>query len=406
MAVIRNTASALRKGKVGNETYYVSLNKQIVRVAQNNSNYGESASRTPSQQGNRVKWANLVNFYKISSAWMRKAFENKQSNQTDYNRFMQLNLSQSRIYLTREAAQAGAIVADRFAVSQGSLRSINIKQLDGAWQTDIRIGNLTIGTATTVADLTAAILENNNWAELGMQLSFISYQQSTDPFGFPKAMCTAYELTLDTEDTRLVRDLLPEFCSTTKTGGFLGTNDDISIGAFAYILSQTKGGKTLVSTQTLVTNNAIMITQYSSVTSLLRSIDSYGVTADAFLDSGSTTQNATPQPLYITGIRVAGLTPLYAAGEAGPNRKDCSGKVVTILMSSPIPEAVDVLAVQSQDGIREVENLTLPTISEDRKSITATFPVLTPNYLINYMKVQLSSGFLDLQFDNSGSEHD
>lgn len=406
MAVIRNTASALRKGKVGNETYYVALNKQIVRVAQNDSNYGESASRTPAQQGNRVKWANLVNFYKISSTWMKKAFENKNSNQTDYNRFMQLNLSQSRIYLTREAAQAGAVVADQFAVSQGSLRSINIQQVASAWQTDIKVGNLTIGASTTVADFTTAVLANNNWAELNQQISFVSYQQSTDPFGYPKAVCTAYELTLDLSDTRLVRDLLPEFCSQTTAGGFLGTNDDISIGAFAYVLSQTKGGKTLVSTQTLVTNNAIMITQYSSAAALQRAIDSYGVTADAFLDSGSYAQSATPQPLYVTGIRVAGLSSLFAAGESGPNRKDCSGKLVTILMSSPIPESVSVLAVQSQDGIREVENLTSPTISEDRKSITATFPVLTPNYLINYMRVQLSSGTLDLVFDNSGDIHD
>ena len=33
--------------------------------------------KTPAQMGQRVKWANLVAFYRANAGWMPKAFENK-----------------------------------------------------------------------------------------------------------------------------------------------------------------------------------------------------------------------------------------------------------------------------------------------------------------------------------------
>lgn len=406
MAVIRNTASALRKGKVGNETYYVSLNKQIVRVAQNDSNYGETASRTESQQSNRVKWANLVNFYKISSSWMRKAFENKKSNQTDYNRFMQLNLSQSRIYLTREAAQAGSVVADRFAISQGSLRSIDIQQVGNTWQTDIKLGLLAITDETTVLQFTQAVLDNNSWAELGMQISFISYQQLTDPFGFPKAVCTAYELTLDNTDTRLVRDLLPVFCSTTSEAGYLGTNDNISEGAFAYVLSQTRGGKTLVSTQTLIANNGTMIAQYSSAQALQRAIDSYGVQEAAFLDSGSMAQNATPQPFYLAEMSVSSITTPILPNSPGELYDSVRGKACVLTFSTELPEGVTISSITFYLENGQTRIATTYTIAEDRKSVSFSAPNTSAALYIDRVAMVTSVGTFNMQFDNSGRIHE
>lgn len=406
MAVIRNTASALRKGKVGNETYYVSLNKQIVRVAQNDSNYGEAASRTQRQQNNRVKWANLVNFYKLSKNWMKKAYETKKSNQTDYNRFMQLNLANSRIYLTREAAMAGAVVADAFVISQGSLRSINIVSHSDHWDTDILLGSLAITSATTVADFSTAIIAANNWAKENMQISFISYQQDVDQYGFPTLLCTAYEVTLDTEDTSILRDHLPEFCSQSDSNGYLGTSNDISVGAFAYVLSQTVGGKTLVSTQSLITVSNTFIQQYSSATALMNATESYGVQQDVFLDSGSAAVQSTPQPLYIAQMAVTDIAAPFLPGSPGPTFAQMSQKSVTISLSAPLASGVTVLNVVSVHPNGTPYAMSSAAISTDRKSIIAVAAQSTLTGQITMVRVTTSDGVLELVFNNSGSEHD
>lgn len=406
MAVIRNTASALRKGKVGNETYYVSLNKQIVRVAQNDSNYGEAASRTQRQQNNRVKWANLVNFYKLSKTWMKKAFETKKSNQTDYNRFMQLNLSASRIYLTREAAMAGAVVADSFILSQGSLRSISIVSHDDHWDTDIALGTLAIGSNTTVAQFSEAVINANNWATENMQISFISYQQDVDQYGFPVLVCTAYEVTLDLNDTTILRNHLPDFCSQSDSNGFLGTSDKVSIGGFAYVLSQTVGGKTLVSTQSLIQNNAQFIAQYSSAQALARATASYGVQEDVFLDSGSEMVSPAGQPLYISGIVLSSTGKTYGPSAYAPTRAELGGSV-TINLSAALPDDVTVLASRFYvQQTAQPGSLASAVISADRKSITGTVPTSTNNSLVIKLDVALSNGLYEIVFDTSGTEHD
>lgn len=404
MAVIRNTASALRKGKVGNETYYVSLNKQIVRVAQNDSNYGESASRTQRQQNNRVKWANLVNFYKLSKDWMRKAYETKKSNQTDYNRFMQLNLANSRIYLTKDAAMASAVVVDSFMISQGTLRSINITSHENHWDTDILLGSLSISDTTTVAAFTNAVLEANNWAQENMQISFVSYQQDVDPFGFPVAICTAYEVTLDKTDTSLLRNHLPAFCSQSDTNGRLGTGTDISIGAFAYVLSQTIGGKTLVSTQNLITNNEAFISQYSSMSALTAATASYGVQADAFLDSGSFETKPSAQPLYITMATFEGIEDVFMPNSLGPVKNDVASKTMTLSLSKPLDEGVTLSFVRYTLRSGNSGNLTSSAISESRKSITASMSSSQSTDRIVLIEAILSNGIVPIVF--ATNEHE
>lgn len=401
MAIIRNTASALRRGKVGNETYYVALNKQVVRVAQNDSNYGETASRTISQQGNRVRWANLVQFYKLSKGWMSKAFENKKAGQSDYNRFMQLNLANARIYFTKEAVAASACVVDEFTISQGSLRSINITQLGNGWATDIALGSLALDGSTTIAEFTAAILQNNNWAREGMQISFISYQQLTDSLGYPIAICTAYELTLNSTDSHLVRAYLPEFCSQKTSNGTLGTNGDISIGGFAYVLSQTTGGKTLVSTQKLVAYNTAFIQQYSSAQMRELAIYSYGLNESSFLDSGSNPVSRAAQPIYITGLRIGTDTKLFEPGLSGPMRSDMSEKDVHIYLSAALGTDVTLTSIQFYINGSLVATLGSPSIATDRKSVVGVPSATTAQVRIDRVAVTTSVGVFNLEFDNS-----
>lgn len=301
MAYIRNTAAMQLKGKVGNTTYYVESGRQLARVSQNSSNYGDTARRSEAQQFQRGKWGNLVNFYKASKSWMRKAYETKKRTQSDYNRFMQLNTQDARIYLTKNMYANGGCVVDAFRISEGSLRSIQTNKAGDAYKTDLKLGSLTIDADTTIADLTQALLLNNNQLRDNMQISFISYQQDVDTYGTPYIICTAYELTLDTQGGQKVRAYLPDFCSST-VDGCLGTNNRISTGGFAYVLSETLNGVTRVSTQSLIARNDDLIRQYSSLSAQRDSINSYGVDEDIFLTSGSVPTDPTPQPIYLASL--------------------------------------------------------------------------------------------------------
>lgn len=406
MGIIRNAANRKIRGRIGDTTYYVSNDRQIARQALNSSNYGETARRTISQQGNRVRWANLVQFYKLSKAWMSKAFENKKSGQSDYNRFMQLNLANARIYFTKEAVAASSCVVDEFTISQGSLRQVNVQQIGNTWSTDIQLGDLTIGAATTIAELTAAILASNNWAKAGMQISFISYQQQRDSLGYPTAICTAYELTLDSSDTRLVRAFLPEFCSQRTSVGTLGTNNNISIGGFAYIISQTVGGKTLVSTQKLVTFNTTIISEYSSERMRDLAIYSYGLNEASFLDSGSNEVTRSSQPLFVTEALVAGSdVPLVPGGDA-PTLLELSEKVVTFKFSAPIPEGASLLRVQATSIYGYTFQYTSASIATDRMSVTATAVSSTTETEIESIDVVLSTGSYPIVFKVSVIIHE
>lgn len=309
MAIIRNTASMRLRGRVGNTTYYVEGGRQIARVSQNASNYGETASRSKSQQFQRGKWGNLVNFYKASRAWMRKAYESKSAKQSDYNRFMQLNTPSARVYLTKDMYANGGCVVDAFRISEGSLRPINVTKDTNIYVTDLKLGNLVINPGTSVGEFTKALIDNNNHIRENMQISFISYQQNLNGGVTPAIICTAYEVTLQLGSSDSLRSYLPEFCSSV-TGGYLSTNNNISTGAFAYVLSLTQSGKTAVSTQSLIVNNETLLREYTSEYAIKRSIDSYGVDADVFLMSGSDPMTATSQPVFIQGLRTKnGIVP-------------------------------------------------------------------------------------------------
>lgn len=302
MAIIRNAANTLKKGRVGETTYYISKGQQVARQSRNDSNYGETARRTELQQNRRVLWANLVQFYKISARWMPKAFESRRPGQTDYNKFMAVNVPTARIPLTKAEAEASACVIDAFLVSQGSLPSVEVSAMVDSWKTNLFIGNLTIAATTTVADLTAALLANNANLNVGMQLSFVMYQQTIDPLGTPRANCRCYEMTLDLNSSDLVYDHIPALGCTTVDGA-IGTSSDVPTGGFAWILSELYNGSLRVSTQLLVNNNASVIAQYNTTSRLRQAAESYGIDVEVILNPDTTVaQSLEPAARYIVSV--------------------------------------------------------------------------------------------------------
>ena len=370
MAIIRNAANQLSRGRSGQSTFYVANGRQIMRPALNNSNYGESARRSAAQQIRRVKWANLVNLYKVSSAWMPKAFESKKKGQTDYNKFMQVNVNNQNIALTRDEALNGAIVVCGVQLTQGSLTSVSMTKTGNAYVTNLAVGTGFVFDAnTTIGQLSAALTANTSFVSLGMQLSFVQYLQNVDANNVPHATCNFFELTLDADSDELVADYLPED-ALNVINGFIATASDIDLGGFAYILSQKTATGLKVSSQTLVTNNETLITKYSGSAQVNKAIDSYGLDTEVILNPESVSgAGGVVTPQFISAMTLGGI-PLVNGQYISQLPETTTPEIVVTMANRIKSSAVSIVIADNSGHSATAES---PVISG--KTITATVDI-------------------------------
>ena len=276
--------------------------------------------RTQSQMGQRVKWANLVNLYRANRSWMKYAFETKKTNQSEYNKFMSLNVSSSRIYLTKDVANAGGCIVDEYLMTQGSLPSIEFVPTDnGYFASNIVLTAGTIAPSTTIAAFSQDVIANNPAIREGDQLSFVRMTQMTNAStGVPYVVVREYEVIIDPTNTTNLWDYLPveyfyEWGGDTKylaVGSAAG-----KVGGFCMILSRTISGKTYVSSQRVIlVGMDSFIQAWSSQAALQAAIDSYGVSDDAFLSSTYAAQdNQAATQLAMLGVEYNGDEPLFTS---------------------------------------------------------------------------------------------
>lgn len=318
MAVLQNMWLRGAKKKLGGTVLYTqggrTLQRELAPEVKN--------PKTPAQMGQRVKWANLVAFYRANAAWMPKAFENKKATQSDYNKFMSLNAANSRIYLTKEQARQGACVVDSYRVSDGTLQPVDIFPTERNWVTNLYLTGLDkLDETTTLAAFSTALLASNAGLRSGDQLSFIRVTQlfnnTTD---IPYIQVRAYELLISEQGPGLVKDFLPieliGLGEEQETPALMVKNNNKQ-GGFAIIVSRTQGGRVLVSpSQVTQVNMAAVINQYSSSTALQAAIDSYGQGDEVFLDSkNADTIVQQPTTLAITSIMSKDKTEVAVVGQ-------------------------------------------------------------------------------------------
>lgn len=309
MAVLQNMWLRGAKKKLGGTVLYTqggrTLQRELAPEVKN--------PKTPAQMGQRVKWANLVAFYRANAGWMPKAFENKKATQSDYNKFMSLNAANSRIYLTKEQARQGACVVDSYRVSDGTLQPVDIFPTAKDWVTNIYLTGLSkLDATTTVAAFSKALLANNAGLRSGDQISFIRVTQLfNNTTNIPYVQVRAYELLINEQGTGLLKDFWPieliGLGHEQETPALMVKNNNKQ-GGFAIIVSRTQGGRVLVSpSQITQVNMADVINQYSSSAALQAAIDSYGQGDEVFLDSKvANAIGQQPTTLSITGISGGG----------------------------------------------------------------------------------------------------
>lgn len=260
--------------------------------------------KTRSQMVQRTQLANLVGFYRNVIRLFPSAYQNKPSNQSDYNQFVSKNLNAVKIYLTREQANAGACVCAPYQLTHGSLSPIQTYGEGVAVRTNIALGSgFTLDNDTTVAQISAAIIANNDgWVE-GMQLSYVSAIQSTNSTtGFPMVQGYLYSFTLNLSDSTPVRTLIPEF-GLAAVSGFVGHGASAGSGGFAWIKSSIgANGNILVSSQRLVLTDDSIYTRYTGAAQRGAAIASYDAQDDVFLNPRSNQTTSTDEGDIAGGV--------------------------------------------------------------------------------------------------------
>lgn len=345
MAILNNLWMRGSKKKLGGTVIYNSMGQTIQReLAASVSN-----PRTESQMSQRVRWANLVSFYRVAKPMMKYAFENKKRTQSDYNALMSANVTASPIALTKQEAAAGACVVAPYTISQGSLPSITIKSADVDWESDIFLGSIGDLNEITVRDFALAVINNNPAINAGDQLSFVRFTQSINEVsGIPYVILRKYEVLMDVANRDLLKNYLPIGLVTSMGGSsdaVLGIVNNGGTGAFALILSRTTGGRTQVSTQQLIMVNMENTLQaYSSEEQIAAAIKSYGEGEDAFL-SATSAGYGQQQPIQYTIISAEWDGRVMFPQSYAINAPDFVGKQIAITFNQPLKAAPTEVAI-------------------------------------------------------------
>ena len=252
-------------------------------------------SKTPAQQRQRTKWGNVVQMYKGICPLINYGFEAKPAGYSDYNMFMKANMKLTDIYLTRQEVAGGACIAAPYQLTQGSLPSIVVVGKGENAKTDIFLGELVIDENTTVKDFAQAVVNNNADYDYGDQIAFFNVLQKVNAVSLiPYCQFSATNVVLDKASEVKLWDLVNKHGFASSEDGFLMHTEGEGAGVYGWVHSRKGSGKTLVSTQTLVNNNAEMLAEYSGDFAYQRSVKTYGGETSAFLTPGTaTTSGAT-----------------------------------------------------------------------------------------------------------------
>lgn len=342
MAVTRNNLSMKMNGKVGAYSFYTSTGgRQVARIANNSSNYGETAKRTVAMQTRRSRWGNLVSFYSANRDLMARAYERKGANLSDYNRFMQLNIPLATVSLVKDDFMRGMAILQEYVIADGSLPAIDVAEI----QEDGCVFNLLTKIDGEFADKTIGqvsvdLLDNNPQLQQGDQLTFISYTNAGNTPSTIRIYRHLCEMTIDTKSAISFGTL--RYANIIAGNGLkvviAGQGD---VFGQAIIHSRSVGGSLLVSRAKITLNSDTLVRQFSAPEAVKKAIDSYGVDNEKLLEPGSPEQpkpgHSPALPLIQTIVEPAGSANLKIAVKG-------TGEVYYNTASLPVGTIVELTA--------------------------------------------------------------
>ena len=288
MGILNGIISKI-SGSAGNLTFK-SLNGQTV-ISEKVTRIRNP--RTNAQMQTRTKWGNIIAMYKGIRPLLNYGFESRPKNLSDYNMFVKLNMQRTPIYLTKQAVAGGACIATAYQISQGSLPAIVVTGTGQSGVTDIRLGSLDITSNTTVAQFSAAVVQNNADYRYGDQISFFLVKQMVNAeTGIPYCQFSAAKVILDAANEDKLADVTGSSHGFASVDGKLGHSGNDGDCAYAWVHTRKSDGKTLVSSQSLVSANS-QEAEYKGDAAYNLSKSSYGSSVESFLVPDGNASGAT-----------------------------------------------------------------------------------------------------------------
>lgn len=277
MAIVKSAGLRNYVGKHAGNVYYLQKGISLVRekAAQ------VTNPKTAAQMMQRVRLANLVNFYRANKEWMlRYSFEKLRPYLSIYNEFVGANMANS-VPLTKSDAAAGVVLPAPLVLTKGTLTPIGTMQVSEIQLT--AISKIWIDNSNdTIGKLSTVLIEDVGGWKAGDQLSsvVIAYRNGE------ACQINLTEMILDPENTEVIPG------SITIVDHHLAVDIDVfqvhsqdGYGV-ALIHSRRENGKVLVSSETLsLSQTAIEKLEQSTTEEAYKTAaDSYKVTDQPFLD--------------------------------------------------------------------------------------------------------------------------
>lgn len=319
-------------------------------------------TKTTAQGRQRSALANIIRVFQSSPSFFQSAFANKPSNQSDYNAMVARNIGKSpRIHLPKSVVESGGGVVAPYVISDGGVQSIIVTGIGVTARTNIAVGaDFNIDDTTTVAALSAAILENNTFIEEGDQLSYLSIEQYTDG-GVPKLRARKYEMVISASGSGIARDYIPEF-GLSVSGGFIAHGSFVYSGAFAWVLSRKKEGKIDVSRQSLIVTDDSLYSSYVGELAISTANNSYKNTNTIFVSPGETGEGSAVIPSNIPSVASVRIQSTTLSPSASAVQLASAGSI-----------AAEALRITGS-SFTDVESINL-TVSDGSTDVTVDVPV-------------------------------
>ena len=276
-----NVVVTQQSAKVGNVRFYQRKGETYIRSAHNAVT---TNPRTDKQMRQRLQFVSRAVIWRTLKGKLTNAFTTKVGSQSDYNIFTMLNNGKG-VYFTKQQAAKGAQVIFPVQISDGSLPAIVTSMNRGQLKTNIALSSLVLDANTTIGEFANAVVAGNDDFDFDDVLIFVSVLQMVNGEGIPKIKGEFSGVKLVKGDSRKVLNVVPAD-AFQNIDGYLGSAPNLPVGCFAYLRTRCNP-KLDVSSQTLVSNNELLIAQYSSDEQYQLARDSYGSTNGNFLSQGS-----------------------------------------------------------------------------------------------------------------------
>ena len=245
----------------------------LVVRSRRNSGYRDSASEE--QLRRRMCFANQINLWRMFPKGFQPMFEGRRPGVSDYNMFVSHNMQSEPVYLKRREAENRGCVLTQIAVSDGTLPSIALSHDGVAPVTDLSVGGLAVGAATTVAELSKAIVLNNSGYCFGDELVYYLGLQLWDAMlDIPVVEMHCTRLALCTKDNRSVAAATDGAAGFAVRGGLLAAAAAVQ-GGMAWVHVRRRADGLQLSGQRMVCSNPY-IALFSGKEAFAMACRSYG----------------------------------------------------------------------------------------------------------------------------------